>query len=1152
MWSDWITDPLKIGGHSGVILNETVHKNHDENQTTIPWDNFSSVPDRKYVIDPEGIQKINYYSAPPNILTHNIIEVPPGKFPSQLSLPCRKKFCEGGINSVIKNWCDPCFAYGLTASQIAEIGKSLWPGRMGCTGCEINFNKDNCQGCTFKDNQWICPSSAPPIRDVYGYLDPKTALGATYNIENKINSFGELATPIEEAWPSLNRYFIPRWATVTEDTAGSQWKINDESFSELSSVDYPLVVVPAHGGDIGVKYDLEAYQEIALSASLGSLEEYVNRSANPVAKIKSDSGVRYITDFKDSEYPFYRNFGIYPDYYPPNGFYPPGITYFDKTSIFYPPPPGVTFMVDYFKGFDEVIGPVCGNSETGCSSCAIPYTGAEVAAWGFDLYSTKISQAISSFLGLSGDPIQDPEIGNINDGGVWMGVATDRFTEGSRSDDIKKRVRVMLPITLKEGETIKFGNGVTINNTSTTIFNNGSKIKITIKGNIRQYGNDKGVSKDGQKYPNNEYRWGRFNDECGCYSRISVSPDIFLLEDSMSTPTIQKLKAGKITELTNKERASIIIGGRETLGLGLMQYWNCINPVTYLESGEGPLLDINGMKVGLCDLDNRKPTFLYETQNYFGDGAVVTTNPINNLRFYRGEYNIGFVFCGYRPDPLDPTQPNYNDPIWQGMNSSGIRGIWSGWLNGKGWANFFTSDLSQLDSMKDRMGGDIPLESSHPQGWLGFGSAHPHMKINGDISSGKSNSLSVSSMSDLVATLRNYEFLSTTFSGLTSRRTGFYTTDCSGKAAKITTNGGAPVYTCGPDESISSNNGRVRNFEEYYYQSKIIKTEIENEIKPGIYPQNPKTQKLKMCCFGNGYEHEVYSTVTRSFVPDTYSKVVKINKYRNLYNALWHSYPLNLPYISFRKWHGDPYQPNYCQPGSSNCKTKGISPVWFDYWYPYVLDSTSGAGGVRGFNYFRNIANWRHQRWDLPIFIGVNRDNVGNFYIHDPNCEDAGNSPENCSGMEIVDFSFNGPGGLKRIGWDHRNYDSVSAQSKLSPDSLYFYKTNRGAINAYGDAEFSRGAGKASAYRKTGTFYTVNGDVWRNSVYEMCLTDGFQYDLYNGLFGDWWNVNGSYCLRGDNSKWNEYYMNMGPGYVYPTSDSPRNKLKAYFTNTPWF
>jgi hypothetical protein len=1167
MWSDWATDNLKIGGHQGTIINDTTFYAHDKNKSFIPWDKQARVPDRTYKIDEQGIEKIHYYNAPPNVLTHTLIEIPPGRFPSQLAAPCRQKFCEGGVNRTIQNWCDPCFGYGVGKTLSKEIGKSIWPGRMGCTGCEYNYNLNGCSGCTFVDGMWACPSTSPKIHDVYGYNNLEYALGTTIEVEHKINSFGEFSTPIEEAWPSLNRYLIPRWTPPSVDGVDTKttWILNSSSIQERTTVDYPLVVVPAHGGDIGPIYDLEAYQHVALSLSVGSIDEYANKTFANIGK--GDRGVAYITDFKDTEYPLYRNNGIYPNFYSPNG------STGSSNSRFYRPPAGVTFDVKYFNSSLDSPGiePLCGNTETGCSSCSIPFTGAEVASWGFDVHSESLVNAIQSFLPLSGDTIRDPEIGNIDNNGVWLGIARDRFIGDGES--IKNRIRFMFPITLKEGETIKFGTGVRVNNAYSKTILNDTTYELFVSCSLGQYPNNNGKTSSTQKYPNYEYRWGRFNDECGCSSRMAINPDIFLAPKD--TPTLEKLQTGKIAELTNKEKSSILIGGHETKGLGLLQYWNCTNTVTPLESGQSPHLMINNINVGLSDLTDRKPTFLSNTQGYLGSGADLTTIPMPSTHFYRGDYNLGFIHDGYY---MTASGDESNVPRWRGFNSPGIRGIWSGWLSSKGWSNFFTARAvmgsSDIDDFKDRVGGDIPLESSHPQGWLGYGSTHPMMRNSHTLSSTLyDNTLSISSMTDFVSSLRNFDWSSSQYSGLPTRRSGIYATNTSAACARLSARGGGWFFGCS-NSNLPSTNSRKNKFVEYSTATKGGKEKFEHNFPKFDYydhPENPKTQRLKMCCFGNGFENEVYSSVTKSFIPDIYSKVVKINKYRNLYNAMWHSHPISLPQVSFRNWQGDPYTPDYCEPGSINCKTK-YSPVWFEYWYPEKVDNSGSQGGAGsanpfGFNYNKHIQNFRHQRWDLPLFIGVNRDNIANFYIHDQNCDAVGMGPELCSGFEIVDKGFPTMGSLLKVGWDHRRFDSLVAQKIIEPNSLYFYKTNRGGAATDGWGPLTRGnvlvnPARTSAYRYAGTFYTINSDVWSSNLWESCMDfgDGTNTDTWAGLMGGLYGgifvalsfgeIN--FCLRSDDSRWNPYFTYMGPGYVINNGFTTKNAIPVGISNIPWY
>lgn len=1141
MWSDWATDPLKIGGHPGVIINETTLEGHDKTKSTIPWDNYFGSPDRKLRYDQKGIKAINYYNAPPNILTHNLIEIPPGKFPSELSLPCRQKFCEGGVNRTIKNWCDPCFAYqaGITLINKQKAGE-VWLGRLGCTGCEVDYNSDLCVGCTFTGNRWICPSTAPSIREVPYYDTPQP--------EVQINSFGEPSTPLEEAWPSLNRYLIPRWSnivsyyrfdnsigegTIPHDikTIPDEWVINGSTIEEpLTEIDYPLVIVPSHGGNIGPKYDLEAYQDVALSASLGSIDEYVNSHLHGNSSIgRIDTGVRYLTDFKDTEYPFFRYHNAYSGFTSPNGSEgSTGLT----ASIYYKPPTGVTFRdVDLKNPQTNKLEPLCGDTEVGCSSCAIPFTGAQTAAWGFDLYAPSVVNAIKDILKLTGDPVWDPEIGNIKSGGVWLGLAKDRTQDFDGV--LKTRLRIMLPVDLKEGEVLSFGKGVSYQGTSTTKLNGNETITVSINVSIDQYPNDsfgEGI------VPNYAYRWGRFNDECGCSSRMTISPDIFLIDDEHATDTIKKLKKWGGNSLTPEERADAIIGGYKTRGMGLVQYWNCTNTVTYIESGESPILKVNDwFKIGLCDIDNNKPTFLYNSQEYMGDGANISTVPLNTNTFYRGEQGTGLIFDQFNANCRPPTAC----PQYRLVNSPGIRGIWSSWLSEKGWSNFYTSNQG-FDDDKDRVAGDIPFEASHPQGWLGFGSAMPHSRSPHLLNKKTDSSMSISSISDLANRSRNVNWSNSgSMEGIASGIDAAFMADCSARFTRSdTSTSGQPAYDC-----ISG-----------YYNTNNSRLEIYKSIvgysQNGPEFQNPKTQKLKACCFGDGFEHEVYSAVTEAFIPDTYSKLVKTNKYRNLYNAMWHSHPLNEQYINFRDWHGDPYSPDYCTGiEGGNCKSK-YSPVWFDYWWPGVKDSANkGDVGPNGFDVFKNIMHWRHKRWGLPLFIGVNRDNVGNFYVHDPfNCGEQG--PEQCSGYELADTARTAidPNFIK-VGWNYREFDSITAQTKIMKNlkTLVFIKSDRGKQDA-------TGRGNPVFYTpQPATFYSMNGSVWDAKLFEICFSNSV--DIYSGAFFGLINLFDIFegampgaCIRQDSSKWNNYYTHLGPGYV--NKNAPMTK--AEFTNVDWY
>ena len=267
---------------------------------------------------------------------------------------------------------------------------------------------------------------------------------------------------------------------------------------------------------------------------------------------------------------------------------------------------------------------------------------------------------------------------------------------------------------------------------------------------------------------------------------------------------------------------------------------------------------------------------------------------------------------------------------------------------------------------------------------------------------------------------------------------------------------------------------------------------------------------------------------------------------------MWHSHPIHYPYLNFRKWHGDPYSPVYCEEGNDNCKSS-LSPVWFDYWWPGVKDEQSKSTvGPGGFNVNRHILHWRHKRWDLPLFIGVNRDNVGNFYIHDHlNCGKLG--PEQCSGFELVDFSFPAiDPSFHKVGWDHRSYDSIVAQTKISPGSLYFFKTDRGKAEVLG-------RGNPQHYTPLpGTFYSINSDVWKSNKFEFCASGpNIDYGIFSGLFIGIINLINSgtdVCFVNDRSQWNNYYTYMGPGFAKTTerTDGIINKTSASIYNNYWY
>ena len=631
-WADFVTHQYAPAGPHGAIIND------------------QACPDSET------------YQYPINQITHNMIEIPPGKFPPELAYPCRNKFCKAAVES----WCDPCFG-GITGDR--------WAGRLGCTGCNYTeeqkiYYKNLCNGCTFEGSLWVCPDSNSKLKQIKTEEEYYYIYGTTFNnkpehdnrIARNTNQFGELITPVEMAWPSLNRYLIPRWETLLKDQDGSGNKFNlkrKQNTAQITvsrmQVDYPLVVVPAHGGDIGEKYNMEAYADILAAYKIGR-------------------------DHKLSEYPFTKNFS--------------SNNRQDRIKI--ESLKGITFRSE------EISEPLCGDSSVGCSPNAVPLTGAEVAAWGFDLYVPRIVEEIKSII----PNIENIEIGNIGitgsysgpNGGVWIGIAKDRFDIDG--EERKERLRVMFPVKLEEGETLKFGNDVTVDGYSLTVDQHPDYVfELLVKATFKQYPNEKGKNiRNDNAHEDYEYRWGRFNDECGCESRRSIFLDysaaINYLNSLNETSLVQLLqKAANPRErasLTNEEKSSLILGLEKTKGVGLVQYWNCRDTRTFLESGEGPILKIavSGLPEFYIGLSEQADD-LYDVSSTYG---VVTPSQT--------------VYAGV--------------PVSVFVDLPGIRGIWSipsnqtSLLSSRGFASFYSNN----DAL-DRLVGDIPLEAAHPQGWLG-------------------------------------------------------------------------------------------------------------------------------------------------------------------------------------------------------------------------------------------------------------------------------------------------------------------------------------------------------------------------------------------------------------------------------------------------
>jgi len=1281
VWSDYATDSLKVGGHQGVILNDIGFddrldiKRTDKSYAWMefnqlvgngngvaggheqPWVNFESAATKAFNDynynatnywtweNAPNKPRINYWFAPPNTFTHNIIEIPPGRFPSQLSYYCRNKYCYGGPNNVIQHWCDPCFK-GISPPSSAITG---WKGRLGCTGCENNYNSELCAGCGFNsDGVWECDSIAPPIRDVYGYncaakvfgnilpdeiiinrtekaeddeivkikpqlknkivyqeeivyrdgipvsseswkvgevtqikkrvmtfipievrneelkqkpLDPSkpfyfiilSPAGAFIeeirftkythkNYDNnceyynnkfmKLNSFGEPSTPIEESWPSLNRYFIPRWASLEEDNRVNTWTFRDiagkeTQVSNYTEIDYPLVVVPAHGGDIGTKYNMEGYVDTELFSIFNKNNPMFRTIANngypgsfaynfmPGRSLSEFHKSRYIKDSIDFEYPFNKNVsGV------------SGIGHYFEFRVnqnqslisFTVPPPGVFFSTKDIAYTNWKINglkkpePLCGDTETGCSSCAIPFTGAQIAAWGFDLYNQDLSNAIQNIIPeLTGNSITDIEIGNLNSRGVWLGLASDRFL--SSSGKKRNRIRLMFPIELAPGETIMFGRGVNIDNQSLTHLNDGLYVTVEVTGTFNQYPNNTSTIKPAQTYKNYEYRWGRFNDECACDSRQGLT-DINVWEELENKPDIIRKYFIEPTELSPEEKAKLIIGDQETRGTALVKYANCTNPVTYLESGETPVLDLGGQEslIGLSDISSIWPIW---EKSMMGNGYECKKGSdsyhlgsdgndiIDPIRLYSGKGpDTGTIwrwiqrFGGCRP-------------VFK-LSGTGVRGFWSDWLSSRGYSTFLTSKED-----KDRVGGDIPFEASHPQGWLGAGFVN-------STDGYWTNQLGGDSIGDLVTGVCNW------FPKQAEYTTQLRDQCWPGQPYAGTVSGTMWSSMALWNYTVWGNPDILTNYTNANGEGGPVADPCRPipNIRNGVHfprTQNKKKQILKFCCFGDKYLNEPPSAVTEAIMPDRYSINVRKNKYRNLYNAMFRATEGNKLTLSFRDWHGDPFNPeNYTR----RLRNK-ITPVWADYWWAWDYNTPQCASQ---YNWSKNIQEWRHRRWDLPLFIGVNRDNIGSFFINDPGC-----TPETCPGLEITDASYTLGGSgigkfMDRLGWNYRKYDCITSQLDLAPGSLKWSTSVRGANNNSGTTIWPpRGCGPscwktpAGAPAYPGTFYAMNNAIWFNCYASLNIPNFL--DLQSGSFGS------GVVFSVDYSRWQPYFHFLGPGFA---------------------
>ena len=107
------------------------------------------------------------------------------------------------------------------------------------------------------------------------------------------------------------------------------------------------------------------------------------------------------------------------------------------------------------------------------------------------------------------------------------------------------------------------------------------------------------------------------------------------------------------------------------------------------------------------------------------------------------------------------------------------------------------------------------------------------------------------------------------------------------------------------------------------------------------------------------------------------------------------------------------------------------------------------------------------------------------------------------------------------MGWNHRKYDSVTAQSRINPPSLKWLTSFRGANSSSYPGTIYPPRGCAcntvgSAPAKTGTFYSLNTSIWFNCYLDVSIP---------GMVG------GSVNFKEDYSRWNPYFQWLGPGFV---------------------
>jgi hypothetical protein len=542
------------------------------------------------------------------------------------------------------------------------------------------------------------------------------------------------------------------------------------------------------------------------------------------------------------------------------------------------------------------------------------------------------------------------------------------------------------------------------------------------------------------------------------------------------------------------------------------------------------------MTVGLSDISFIWPIW---EKSMAGNGYNCTQQ--NPWAFYLGRSGNDIIdpvrlYSGKEPDTSTVIQYDLETQrCWPHSYpaGTGVRGFWSDWLSSRGYATF----LTEVED-KDRVGGDIPFEASHPQGWLGAGFVNPtdgwwSTQIGGD------------SIGDIVYSNFVFPNLEPPGPGAITETGGV--TFGTNNTARVNPTGDVSIYP------YPTNSGtQWSSWSLWFYLTNNKDSIALNWLNPNSFfmvppylrdgipfprTQNKKKQVLKMCCFGDKYLNEPPSSVTEAILPDRYSINVRKNKYRNLYNAMFRAVPGNSTYPFFRNWHKDPFNP-----GEYNDRLKEtLTPVWADYWWAWNYDNTCGSQ----YNWFKNIQEWRHRRWDLPLFIGVNRDNIGTMFINDPT---EGCTPETCPGLELTDSSYSLGNDINKLGWNYRKYDSITSQLTLDPESLKWSTSVRGAAAADGTVWPPRACGSgcwkttAGAPAYPGTFYSMNNAIWYNCAASINIPGG----IIDPVLGTVIDALG-FGFNVDYSRWQPYFSYIGPGFM--PSD---NKFDAKITNANWY